>query len=750
MSESAWFDPAELLEHDDFVRALVRRIVVHDDRVDDAVQETWLQALQARPRNASSLRSWLGTIARNFGKQQVRGDVRRRAREQEPRPLRPVPTPEEILEREALRSRVVEAVLELKEPYRSAILLRFFEELSNEEVAERLGIPLETARTRIKRGLDALRQRLQGRLGGDWRLMLMPLLGREVRWEPTLTSSSIAGALIMSAKLKVAAGVAIAILVAGGYWLSSESGSASDIQDVQAAEGQLPKSTPALDVPRDEEGAREVLEPLNEETRAVNEASTNEVEDELLDPVETQVQSGILVTVLTEDDQPVADCEVLVGRLVAGEELSPFDRIERSFPVARARTATGGSAEVALTPGRYAVAVDGASGFSWPVDANVDEGLTETTVRIVPVASVDGRALDEAGLPIEGAKAYLVAEIRRGGYISHWDGWEVVQTGEDGTFVLEGIPVVENSSFSVQVHSSAHGDRSLRDLEVVAGERIHAGDFQFFERLFEVRGTVVDSEGLAVGGAILTIKPLGRSWEWQSSEDLSGRSDESGMFRIGGLKAGEEKTLHVFSERHGRLSQDIEMPALGTFLDLGRLVLEPLRFVARGHVVDAHRVPVGSAVVKLHGREVQTDENGYFQIPCETAGPLTIVFSQTLPGEGAASVRTTVKDVFLTDELLELVLRPKCIRFDLVDEDSGTPVRSESMLVKWETSRHRSSTRIFRSGGTMIRIPSADVDGVGLISFEIFTDGFEPATADVEIPEKLDDEIVVTVPLTRK
>jgi RNA polymerase sigma-70 factor (ECF subfamily) len=59
-----------------------------------------------------------------------------------------------------LRRRLVAALLALEEPYRAALLLRYFEDLSVPEVALRLGVPLETARTRLRRGLARLRERL--------------------------------------------------------------------------------------------------------------------------------------------------------------------------------------------------------------------------------------------------------------------------------------------------------------------------------------------------------------------------------------------------------------------------------------------------------------------------------------------------------------------------------------------------------------------------------------------------------------
>src|SRR5262249_40197952 len=70
----------------------------------------------------------------------------------------------------------------LDEPYRTALLLRFFDDLPPREVARRTGVPVETARARIRRGIEQLRGRLDAAHGGDgraWKLALVPLIAPE-------------------------------------------------------------------------------------------------------------------------------------------------------------------------------------------------------------------------------------------------------------------------------------------------------------------------------------------------------------------------------------------------------------------------------------------------------------------------------------------------------------------------------------------------------------------------------------------
>jgi sigma-70-like protein/carboxypeptidase family protein len=97
-----------------------------------------------------------------------------------PRP-EPPGSPEEAVARAELRRRAVEAVLALAEPYRATLIMRFFDEMSTEEIARTMDAPVVTVRTRIRRGLEQLRscfERDEGDRERDWRRAFAPFLGR--------------------------------------------------------------------------------------------------------------------------------------------------------------------------------------------------------------------------------------------------------------------------------------------------------------------------------------------------------------------------------------------------------------------------------------------------------------------------------------------------------------------------------------------------------------------------------------------
>ena len=62
---------------------------------------------------------------------------------------------------EEIRARIEEELRQVPEPYRTALVLRDIEELSYEEIAQVLQVSLGTVKSRLMRGREALRKRLE-------------------------------------------------------------------------------------------------------------------------------------------------------------------------------------------------------------------------------------------------------------------------------------------------------------------------------------------------------------------------------------------------------------------------------------------------------------------------------------------------------------------------------------------------------------------------------------------------------------
>ena len=176
-------DVAELLEHSDWIRKLAYVLVRNDTQADDLTQETWLAVLRSPPTPSLPVRPWLSQVVRNVLRMEYRGEKRRRVRESEshhsatsdPASLE---TPERLVARAQTQRMLSALVLKLDDPYRSTVLLRYFEGLSAAAIAERQGVPSGTVRWRIKKGLDQLRIELDRCHCGSrraWQLALVPL-----------------------------------------------------------------------------------------------------------------------------------------------------------------------------------------------------------------------------------------------------------------------------------------------------------------------------------------------------------------------------------------------------------------------------------------------------------------------------------------------------------------------------------------------------------------------------------------------
>src|SRR6185503_12383894 len=202
-----------LLGERPWVEALARSLVLDDATAHDVVQETWLTALTDPPRDVSALRGWLSRVVRNAAFQTHRRAVRRSRWESQVPERGADRSPEETVVKAEAHRRVVDAVMALGEPYRTAVLLRFFEDLPSEEVARRTGVPVGTARTRIRRALAALRTRLDRDHGGDgasWARALGPLVGAGKAFHAAAATGG--AVMAVTAKTVIAGGVVGALL----------------------------------------------------------------------------------------------------------------------------------------------------------------------------------------------------------------------------------------------------------------------------------------------------------------------------------------------------------------------------------------------------------------------------------------------------------------------------------------------------------------------------------------------------------
>ncbi|MBI3821025.1 MAG: sigma-70 family RNA polymerase sigma factor [Planctomycetes bacterium] len=208
--------PELLLSHARWVRELARHLVADPHTADDVAQETMSAALARGPRDGTALSRWLVTVLRNFIKQNARENKRRVERESKINIRDAQPQPHSILERAEAHRAVVDAVMSLDEPYKTAILLFYYDGLAAEEIARQFNIPIATVKTRLARGRERLRAKLGAAHGGGrgaWVGALLPLIQLS-----SAKPAVFAGIIIMKSQMIVAAALTCAALVLSGYY----------------------------------------------------------------------------------------------------------------------------------------------------------------------------------------------------------------------------------------------------------------------------------------------------------------------------------------------------------------------------------------------------------------------------------------------------------------------------------------------------------------------------------------------------
>jgi len=211
--------------HRSWLKRLAAALVVDAASADDLAQQTLLAALERPPADLTQPRAWLAAVARNLARRFGTSEARRAARERSAAAPERLPATDEIVARAALQVEVATAVLQLEEPYRSPLLLRYFDGLPPRAIAQRLAIPVATARTRIARAVEKLRERIvagrgaEGRGGGHERLLgLVGLLEGATR-------RAVRGALLAktpAAGAAVAGGGAVALAFWGVVGMSTK------------------------------------------------------------------------------------------------------------------------------------------------------------------------------------------------------------------------------------------------------------------------------------------------------------------------------------------------------------------------------------------------------------------------------------------------------------------------------------------------------------------------------------------------
>ncbi len=157
------------------VRRWARRIAGRDrSAADDLEQAALLSILRTEHLPAEGAEAaWVAQVLRRQRAATARSEQRRHRLEAEVAGDGEETAAVEVAEWQMLRREVRTCVQRLREPYRTTLLLRYYEGLPPRAIAARQDVALRTVNKRIERGLKLLRSRLAGAQRRPWKAILL-------------------------------------------------------------------------------------------------------------------------------------------------------------------------------------------------------------------------------------------------------------------------------------------------------------------------------------------------------------------------------------------------------------------------------------------------------------------------------------------------------------------------------------------------------------------------------------------------
>ncbi len=485
-------DVGALLEHAGWIQSLARTLAREREQAEDLSQETWLRLLERPPRLDRPFRGWIATAMRNLARAERRGALRRSDRERSCASEEVQPSGLDLLARVAVQRELVQAVLELEEPHRTAILLRYFEERSPTAIAAQLGVPVATVKARLARGLARLRERLARAAGPDGRASMLACLawieGRASAVSPALPLTL--GALAVKTKIALA----LLVLLAAGaslFLITDEESSAPEVErrslaaapEAPDSPAETPSRAPGAEPTQREAVPAPVRAARADSSEAPRAAALPSVRGRVLDD-EARPVAGVAVGLRPEDQEGAAASPALVRTASDGS-------FTLEFP--------GPSGRLAVIDERWTTILEGT-----PVDATFGK---ESLIVVAPRIELSGTVLDEFGLLVEGAHVRLEPPAGLRSRLSavldfsapvHW----TATSDPAGRFRFDVAPSLADARIAVRAEG-------FLPLEESAPLSSRADVVLVLARppltTSELTGKVVDSLGQPVKGALVSL-----------------------------------------------------------------------------------------------------------------------------------------------------------------------------------------------------------------------------------------------------
>lgn len=181
-----WAYEALIRRYQQAIYSLVFRLLDDPSEASDVVQEVFFKVFRSVGsfRGQASLKTWIYRIAVNEAHNHRRWFGRRRRREMGITPGEDDGCPNFAADAGASPFQaaataetlgiIEEELARLNESYRAVVVLRDIEDLEYDEIAQVLDVSLGTVKSRLVRGREALRKRLEERMGAAARLQFVP------------------------------------------------------------------------------------------------------------------------------------------------------------------------------------------------------------------------------------------------------------------------------------------------------------------------------------------------------------------------------------------------------------------------------------------------------------------------------------------------------------------------------------------------------------------------------------------------
>ena len=526
-------DYEELGRH---LRSLALTLIHEEFSADDLVQEAWLAALDAPAGQVRDMNLWLRKVVANLARRSYEQAQRRREVEQFAARAERT-SADSTLDAESTRELLTGAIGSLRDPYRSVLSLRYFDELPVKEIAARLGASPATVRSQLQRGLAELRAVLDRSHGGRrsaWVSALVPWLGLASSQRPPLTAAPQAS----SRRLILALGLgAITLLTAALLW---RSGSPAEQEAVAHLEADADRAPSRLETSSPPEGS-----PVERvEARA-------SVPERPPSPPAEAGYRNLHVIVQRADGTPAIQGLVSLDGRNADPIRNPdhpeggwMADLEGRVTIAVPEEMLEGAPKFPDTPGVALSARDRDEAWSMVSRATLPpEGKTLTLRCRGPAQDLRLELVDEANAPLEGAVVLL-----RGRRIGDYRAVDDAPLSDiDATYVSDSSGEVFLSALPIRDHTLM-----IRAAGKPALERVLSRSEPF------VHETIVVSDGCTLfGQALMPDKTPARGvriwlpdpeFDLRSLALLSTLGDEDGYFELEGLGPGDHRVFAAHAQ----------------------------------------------------------------------------------------------------------------------------------------------------------------------------------------------------------